>query len=59
MQAVEQKAGFSFQRIGAPQPIDIVKAGAKDAARSGGVVKGCGLAGSGCVNVVRSLGGNG
>ena len=40
VQAVEQKAGFSFQRIGAPQPIDIVKAGAKDAARSGGGARG-------------------
>ena len=27
---VERKSGVQFQRIGAPQPVDIVKAGAKD-----------------------------
>ncbi len=30
---VEKKAGITFQRIGAPQPDDIIKAGAGDAAR--------------------------
>ena len=33
VQAVERKAGIVFQRIGAPQPVDIIKAGAKDAAK--------------------------
>ena len=33
VQAVERKAGIAFQRIGAPQPVDIIKAGAKDAAK--------------------------
>ena len=27
---VERKSGVQFQRIGAPQPVDIVMAGAKD-----------------------------
>ena len=27
---VERKSGVQFQKIGAPQPVDIVKAGAKD-----------------------------
>ena len=36
MRQVERKAGISFQRIGAPQPLDIIKAGAKDAAKYGG-----------------------
>ncbi|XP_064398573.1 nucleolar RNA helicase 2-like isoform X2 [Halichondria panicea] len=31
---VERIAGISFQRIGAPQPVDIIKAGAKDSIRS-------------------------
>ena len=31
IKAVEQKAGVQFQRIGAPQPVDIIKAGASDA----------------------------
>ena len=31
---VEQKAGITFQRIGAPQPVDIIKAGARDSVRS-------------------------
>ncbi len=30
---VERIAGISFQRIGAPQPVDIIKAGAKDSIR--------------------------
>ncbi len=33
IKAVERKAGLFFQRIGAPQPEDIIKAGAKDSAR--------------------------
>ncbi len=30
---VERRAGITFQRIGAPQPVDIIKAGAKDSIR--------------------------
>ena len=30
---VEKKAGVQFQRIGAPQPVDIIKAGARDSVR--------------------------
>ena len=30
---VERKAGVQFQRIGAPQPVDIIKAGARDSVR--------------------------
>ena len=30
---VEHKAGVQFQRIGAPQPVDIIKAGARDSVR--------------------------
>ena len=33
IRAVERKAGLAFQRIGAPQPVEIIKAGARDAAR--------------------------
>ena len=38
---VEQKAGITFQRIGAPQPVDIIKAGARDSVRSVKVLGGC------------------
>ena len=31
---VEYKAGVQFQRIGAPPPVDIIKAGARDSVRS-------------------------
>ena len=30
---VERKAGVQFQRISAPQPVDIIKAGARDSIR--------------------------
>ena len=30
---VEGRAGITFQRVGAPQPVDIIKAGAKDSIR--------------------------
>ena len=30
---VERKVGVQFQRIGAPQPVDIIKAGASDSIR--------------------------
>ncbi|XP_032229762.2 nucleolar RNA helicase 2 [Nematostella vectensis] len=33
LQPVERKAGIKFKRIGAPQPVDIIKASAEDAKR--------------------------
>ena len=33
MRCVELKAGVQFMRIGAPQAVDIIKAGARDAIR--------------------------
>ena len=34
MRHVERRAGMKFERIGAPQPDDIIKASARDATRS-------------------------